>query len=98
MAIIILDIFITNAILLAVFMTGGFFVARLRKRIDTVDIAWGMGFVVVAWATLLQAPSYRNQLIANMVTIWAARLSYHIYSRQKLKSEDPRYIELSRKW
>lgn len=87
-----------NGVLVALYMTVWFLVARKRQRIDTVDIAWGGGFVVLAWATLLQAPSFRSQLIANIVTVWGLRLAYHIYSRHKGRSIDPRYTELSSKW
>lgn len=80
------------------YMTGFFLVAKHRKRIDTVDIAWGLGFVVVAWSTLFQNFSFHNQLIANIVTIWGIRLAYHIYSRHKVRANDPRYDELSSKW
>lgn len=87
-----------NALLVVLYMSAWFLVAWKRHRIDTVDIAWGGGFVLVAWATLLQAPSFRNQLIANIVTVWGIRLAYHIFSRHKGRGNDPRYIELSRKW
>lgn len=87
-----------NALLLFGYMTIWWAVAYRRKRIDTVDIAWGGGFVLVAWATLIQAPSFRSQLIANIVTIWGVRLAYHIYSRHKGKGNDPRYTVLSSKW
>jgi len=91
-------IFLINAVLIFVYMTAFFFAAKVRKRLDTVDIAWGLGFVVVAWATLLQAPTFRTQLIANLVLLWGARLAYHIYSRHKGKPNDKRYDELSKKW
>lgn len=93
-----IQILIVNIVLLFLYMTGFFAVAKYRNRLDTVDIAWGIGFVVVAWATLFQAYSFRNQLIANIVTIWGIRLAYHIYSRHKGRKNDPRYDELSKKW
>lgn len=91
-------ILLINAALLFGYMTVWWAVAYRRKRIDTVDIAWGGGFVLVAWSTLIQAPSFRSQLIANIVTLWGLRLAYHIYSRHKGRGNDPRYTELSKKW
>lgn len=74
-------------------------VARARKRLDTVDIAWGIGFVLVAWSCVIQASSANNLLVALLVSIWGLRLSLHI-GRRSLRSErdDPRYVELSKKW
>ncbi len=89
---------LVNTLLIFVYMSGFFLVAKRRNRLDTVDIAWGLGFVVVAWATLFQNFSFHSQLIANIVTIWGIRLAYHIYSRHKGRSNDPRYDELSNKW
>lgn len=93
-----IQIFLVNAALVFAYMTIFFLAARARKRLDTVDVAWGLGFVVVAWATLLQAPTFRSQLIANLVLLWGIRLAYHIYSRHKGKPNDKRYDELSKKW
>lgn len=87
-----------NAALLFVYMTFWFIAARLRKRLDTVDIAWGLGFVLVAWSAALQRHSTRSWVIAGLVTIWGVRLATHIYRRSKTKKEDPRYEELARKW
>jgi steroid 5-alpha reductase family enzyme len=87
-----------NAGLLFVYMTSWFIAARLRKRLDTVDIAWGLGFVVVAWVSALLRHSTRSWVIAVLVSIWGVRLASHIYRRAKTKQEDPRYEALARKW
>lgn len=87
-----------NAALLLAYMSLWFVAARLRKRLDTVDIAWGLGFVVVAWASALLRHSTRSWVIAVLVSIWGLRLASHIYRRAKTKKEDPRYEDLARKW
>lgn len=87
-----------SAIILFVYMTLGFLTAYYRKRIDTVDAAWGLGFVLVAWAAELHTPSPRSLIIAILVTIWGLRLSNHIWRRNQGRSDDPRYKELSDKW
>ena len=79
-------------------MSGWFVVARLRNRLDTVDIAWGLGFVVLAWSTVLQLPTNRSLLIAVLVTVWGVRLSNHIWQRARRRGEDPRYEELAARW
>jgi steroid 5-alpha reductase family enzyme len=92
-------ILIVNAGLLLVYMTLWWLVARVAKRIDAVDTAWGLGFVVVAWSAALQQSSGRNWLVAGLVSIWGVRLAVHIGRRSmKRGSEDPRYAELGRKW
>jgi steroid 5-alpha reductase family enzyme len=87
-----------NAVLIVVYMSLWFLVARKRDRIDTVDSAWGSGFVVAAWAVAVQEPSSRSTIIAVLVTIWSARLTAHLAKRTLTKPEDPRYVELAKKW
>src|ERR1700686_3613306 len=89
---------IINALLLLVYMTLGFGVARARRRLDTVDTAWSLGFVLVAWATAVQQPSGRSLLIDLLVSVWGLRLASHIWQRSKRRGEDPRYQELTQKW
>lgn len=92
------DVFIINIALMLVYMSIWFVIAKTRKRLDTVDIAWGLGFILVAWSTVIQSPSFHSLLIANMVALWGVRLAYHVYSRHKTGAEDKRYAELSSKW
>jgi len=92
------QLLLVNGVLLLVYMTGWFLIAKRRHRLDTVDMAWGGGFIVASWAVALQQPSARSLLIACLVTVWGARLSWHIARRNAKKPEDPRYIALSDKW
>lgn len=91
-------ILLINAALLFVYMTAWFLVARWRQRLDTVDIAWGFGFVLAAWAAVILQPSFRSYVIAMLVTFWGLRLAAHIYKRSRIKKEDPRYTEIASKW
>lgn len=79
-------------------MTLCFMVARSRRRLDTVDTAWGLGFVIVAWSAVLQQPSTRSLVITLLVSVWGVRLSSHIWRRNQGREDDPRYGELSAKW
>lgn len=81
-----------------IYMTLWFFVAKRRKRLDTVDAAWGGGFVLVAWLVALQQPTIRTYMVAVMVTAWSVRLTYHLATRGRRNGEDPRYVELTKKW
>jgi steroid 5-alpha reductase family enzyme len=75
------------------------------RNSSIVDIFWGTGFVVVAWAAFLFTPDGflpRKLLLAGMVTIWGLRLSIHILRRNWGKPEDFRYAkwrqESGRNW
>lgn len=72
-----------------------FIIAQIRKRNDLADIAWGLGFVLVALsAYVIGNPSFevhRGLIVTVLVIVWAARLSTHIYLRNKNKTEDYRY-------
>jgi steroid 5-alpha reductase family enzyme len=64
------------------------------KNSSIVDIFWGTGFVITAWAAFLLTPEgfeVRKWLITILVTIWGLRLSLHILTRNWGKPEDFRY-------
>jgi len=88
--------FMIAAIIVLGYMTGLFVIALIRKDNSIADIAWGLGFVIVAWTTLLITGSFylRQILACSLVLIWGSRLSIRIFLRNRGKGEDPRY----RKW
>jgi len=74
-------------------------VAIAKKRADLADVAWGLGFILVAWASLILGQITVYGLIVNiLVTIWAIRLVFHIYFRNRNRDEDFRYQALKRQW
>jgi steroid 5-alpha reductase family enzyme len=80
----------------AVLLAATFVLAlRLRKH-SVVDVAWGLGFVVVALVSLAAGTGDggRRRLIAAMVVLWGARLAWHIGRRNAGHGEDPRYEAL----
>ncbi|MDZ4169234.1 MAG: DUF1295 domain-containing protein [Coriobacteriia bacterium] len=68
-------------------------------RTDVADVAWGLGFVVLAWwgALLVPAvPSARGILAAVLVSVWGVRLAVHI-ARRGFRAggrEDARYAAM----
>lgn len=80
------------------YMSIWFIVAQLLRRNDVADIAWGMGFVTLAWVLYLYSPSIQLSLVVLLVTIWGVRLSTHIYLRNRGKSEDFRYVTWRKQW
>lgn len=88
-----------NLLAMVAYMSLWFLVGWRRKKLNTVDVAWGSGFAILAWLVNYQQPSARNILIAILVTIWALRITSHLARRVLLGGkEDPRYAELSKKW
>jgi steroid 5-alpha reductase family enzyme len=80
-------------------MTFWFIVSVIKKRNDVADIAWGIGFVLMAWFSFyLSGYSFKALLVNSLVTIWGLRLAWHIYNRNKNKQEDSRYLEWRKTW
>jgi steroid 5-alpha reductase family enzyme len=63
------------------------------RNASIVDIFWGLGFVIVAFLSLVLADGFagRRILVTALVTIWGLRLSLHILLRNFGKGEDYRY-------
>ncbi len=83
------------------YMCALFLLAVEKKDNSVADIAYGMGFAVIAWvgtfayvAELALIPT----LLTLMVTVWGARLSLRIYLKNKGKPEDFRYAKWRSEW
>jgi steroid 5-alpha reductase family enzyme len=81
-----------------VLMTG-FWLASLGLRNASIaDIAWGLAFVVVAWAVVIAGPGTTPAIIlAIAVTLWGARLAGYIAWRNHGHGEDRRYVAMREK-
>lgn len=94
-----MNYYFTLALTLLGYMTLWFIVSLIKKRNDIADIAWGLGFVLMAWLSFFLSGFSFNALIVNcLVTIWGIRLAWHIYHRNKNKPEDSRYLEWRKTW
>jgi steroid 5-alpha reductase family enzyme len=91
---------IISAAALWIFMTAFFFTARIRRNNGLADVAWGLGFVLLAFINLITAGEVtsRRIVVTLLVAIWGLRLAIHVYSRNRGKPEDFRYAEMRRKW
>jgi steroid 5-alpha reductase family enzyme len=74
-------------------LTIAWLVSVRRRDASIADICWGLGFVLLAWLYCALSPALtpRSWLVAGLVTLWGARLSWHIARRNHGKGEDPRY-------
>jgi len=92
--------FLVLAIVLVGYMSVWFGISLVRKRNDVADEAWGLGFVVLAWWSLVIGAglSGRGLLVGILVSIWGLRLAWHIHRRHQGKPEDSRYQQWRKDW
>ncbi len=83
-----------------VYMTAVFLIALLIKDNSIVDVAWGLGFILVALTTLFTRPGFeaRHALVTGLVVVWGLRLAAHIFFRNRGRGEDFRYAKWRRDW
>ena len=94
-----MDIFLFSILVIFCYMTLWFIISVLKKRSDVADIAWGLGFVVLAWSLYSLNTDNTMLLLASLlISIWGLRLSSHIFLRNRKKDEDYRYQEMRQKW
>lgn len=89
-----IQIYLILGLIILGLMTLLWFVSLALKNSSIVDIFWGTGFVITAWAAFLLTPDgfmLRKLLLSLLVTLWGLRLSTHILLRNWGKPEDFRY-------
>ncbi len=96
----ILTVLIRYAALIALYMTIWFVVALIKKDNSIADIAWGLGFVLIAAVSLLRRSdgAVRPVLATAVIFIWGLRLALHILIRNRKRGEDPRYAAWRAQW
>ena len=93
------SVLIGAAATIACLMLASWSVSLLRRDASIVDIVWGLGFVVVAWAAkfVTGASGAGNWLLLMMVTVWGLRLAGYLAKRNLGNGEDFRYRAMRRK-
>ncbi|MBV9831441.1 MAG: DUF1295 domain-containing protein [Marmoricola sp.] len=70
-------------------------VARAGGRVVVVDIAWGLGFVLVALVAAVVGTNPVRWWLFVLVAVWGGRLAWHVGRRVLATTdEDPRYAEM----
>lgn len=83
------------------YMSLWFIAALVKKDNGIADVAWGLGFVLVAWIVFIYDTTITSRQLAMSVciTVWAVRLSGYIYQRNAVKkTEDFRYAAWRKDW
>lgn len=95
-----MNYYLTLAFLLWGYMTLWFVISLIKKRNDVADIAWGLGFVLLAWTSFFLSGVWetRGLLVSILVSVWGLRLAWHIHTRNRGKAEDYRYMAWRREW
>ena len=91
---------VTAAVAIAAFMLAMWLLSLVLKNASIVDIGWGVGFVIVAWAVRarLDGNADRQRLLVAMTTLWGLRLAVYLYGRNHGKGEDFRYRAMRKRW
>ena len=95
-----IDYILYAAATVFVFMTVVYIIALFKKDNSIVDIAWGLGFILVALLTffLEKEFTFRHTLLTALVLVWGFRLAVHIFIRNRGRGEDFRYAQWRRDW
>lgn len=96
-----MSLFLVNIIALFVFFNLFFLIAQIRKNNGLADMAWGLGFVVVAITSLVYQGTYDSipsLVVTLLVLIWGLRLFFYIGLRNWSKPEDFRYVDMRKRW
>jgi steroid 5-alpha reductase family enzyme len=92
--------FLLSALCIFGFMCLVFAIAQLKKDNSIVDIAWGIGFIVVTVVTLsvYGDQNFHQRLVSYLVIMWGLRLSLYIGIRHAGAPEDFRYATWRKQW
>lgn len=95
-----MNYYLILVLLLFVYMNFWFVLSLIKKRNDVADVAWGLGFVLITWASFFISGTYgvRGLLVGILVSLWGLRLAIHIHKRNKGKAEDYRYLAWRKEW
>jgi len=85
---------LTGLVLALGMMSVVWIISLVKRDASIIDIFWGLGFVLLAWAYLLWSGAEttpRAYLVVALVSVWGTRLSLYIVWRNWGKGEDYRY-------
>jgi steroid 5-alpha reductase family enzyme len=94
-------VMLASAAAVLALLLAAWVLSLVLRDVSIVDVAWGLGFVAVAWVAFATGDGClgRRLLLAVLTTLWGLRLAAYI-ARRKLRhpGEDPRYGAWREKW
>lgn len=94
-----ISLYLHTAVYILCYMSAIFILAIILKNNSIVDIAWGLGFIIISLNGIINNnPSVEIIIINSLVWIWGLRLSLHIFIRNSGKREDFRYNNWRKTW
>ncbi len=87
---------LNSVLVIVVSMVLLWVLSLVKKNASIVDIFWGLGFVIVGWASAINADqvSALGKVVLALVTLWGLRLSMYLGIRNHGKPEDFRYVAM----
>lgn len=91
---------ITAGLAIVTLMVVTWLVSLALRNASIVDIVWGPGFVLTAWAVRvgIDGNAGRQWLLTAMATVWGLRLGIYLLVRNHGNGEDFRYQAMRRKY
>ena len=92
----VVDTLVNSLVVIGVSMSLLWLLSVALKNASIVDIFWGLGFVIVAWASALNVGdvSSTGRVLLALTTLWGLRLSGYLWLRNYGKPEDFRYVAM----
>jgi steroid 5-alpha reductase family enzyme len=90
------SVMLASAAAVAAVMLVSWGVSIWRRDASVADVAWGLGFVLIAWVSfaLADGAEPRKTLVVVLTSIWGLRLAAYLAWRKAREEEDFRYREL----
>lgn len=94
------DVLKFAGLILAAYLTVVMIIALIREDNGVMDIAYGAGFVLIAWPLAFMWPNWtdRQMILLACVTVWGVRLTTRIFLRNWRKPEGFRYRAWREEW
>jgi len=94
-----INLLLINLGAVIIFMHLWFVYAAITKRNDIADVAWGLGFILLATIGVCVNFNLKTLLVWLLVSFWGFRLAWHIFNRFiRKKQEDKRYLNWRQDW
>lgn len=95
-----LDVLKFAAVVLSLYLIVTVVIAFFREDNGIMDIAYGAGFVLIAWCLAFLWPDWtdRQMIVLACITAWGVRLTTRIFFKNRGKLEDFRYRSWREEW